>query len=60
MSYRYIVQRIYCIRKVAKNIRNVDYDELVFENHATLLSALGKYRNFEKYKGRYYYHAHNE
>lgn len=60
MSYRYIIQRIYCIRKVAKIIRNVNYDELVFENHATLLSALGKYRNFEKYKGRYYYHAHNE
>lgn len=60
MSYRYILQRLYYIRCVAKKIHEVDYDKLVFENHPTLLSALKKHQNFKKYQKKYYYHAHNE
>ena len=60
MSYRYILQRLYYIHAVAKNIHKYNYDELIFENHPTLLYALKKFNNFNKYKGKYDYHAHNE
>lgn len=59
-SYRYIVQRLYFINKVSKHISDITYDKLVIENHPTLLSVLRTRKNFLKYKGRYYYHAHNE
>ncbi|OXC42095.1 hypothetical protein AYP92_09035 [Lactobacillus crispatus] len=59
-SYRYIVQRLYFIDKVSKNIHNYDYDKLIIENHPTLLSVLRTRKNFIKYSGKYYYHAHNE
>ncbi|MCI8663797.1 MAG: glycosyltransferase family 4 protein [Hungatella sp.] len=60
MSYRYISQRLYYINEISKRIAQIDYDNLIFENHPTLLSSLKKYNNYEKYKGKYYYHAHNE
>ncbi|MDV4150294.1 glycosyltransferase family 4 protein [Clostridium sp. AL.422] len=59
MSYRYILQRLYYIRKVAKKIKKQDYGKLVIENHSTLFMILKKYDNYKKYKGRYYYHLHN-
>lgn len=59
MSYRYILQRLYYIRKVAKKINKKDYGKLVIENHSTLFMILKKYDNYKKYKGRYYYHLHN-
>ena len=60
MSYRYILQRLYYIRKVAKKINKKDYGKLVIENHPTLFIILKKYDNYKKYEGRYYYHLHNE
>lgn len=60
MSYRYILQRIYFINQVSKDLSHNCYDSVIFENHPTLLNALKKYNNFEKYKDKYYYHAHNE
>ncbi len=60
MSYRYIFQRLYYINAVSKKIADADYDKLVIENHPTLLGVLKKYNNYQKYKGKYYYHAHNE
>lgn len=59
MSYRYILQRLYYIRKVAKKINKKDYGKLVIENHSTLFMILKKHDNYKKYKGRYYYHLHN-
>ncbi|MDU4884832.1 glycosyltransferase family 4 protein [uncultured Clostridium sp.] len=59
MSYRYILQRLYYIRKVAKKINKDDYGKLVIENHSTLFMILKKYNNYKKYEGRYYYHLHN-
>lgn len=60
MSYRYIFQRLYYINKVSRFIANEDHDYIVFENHPTLLGALRKNGNKDKYKDKYYYHAHNE
>lgn len=59
MSYRYILQRLYYIREVAKKINKDDYGKLVIENHSTLFMILKKYDNYKKYAGRYYYHLHN-
>lgn len=60
MSYRYILQRLYFIAKVAKVLHLENYDEVMLENHATLLLVMKKYKNYEKYKGRFIYHLHNE
>jgi glycosyltransferase involved in cell wall biosynthesis len=59
-SYRYILQRIYYINKVSKNLSKINYDSLVLENHATLFSVLRKHGNFQRYFGKYYFHMHNE
>lgn len=60
MSFRYIFQRIYYIKNTAKLLKNNSYDDIVFENHPTLLGSLRYYGNYKKYYGHYYYHAHNE
>ena len=60
MSYRYILQRLYYINRVAKIVWKNDFDKLIFENHPTLLLALRRHGNYKKYMGKYYYHAHNE
>lgn len=59
MSYRYILQRIYFIAKVAKNLHKNNYDRVIIENHSTLFMTLKKYKNYIKYKDKYYYHLHN-
>lgn len=59
MSYRYILQRLYYIKKVAGELRDNDYDKIVIENHSTLFMTLKKYNNNNKYAGKYYYHLHN-
>lgn len=60
ISYRYILQRLHYIKKTAKKIYKVTYDGLIFENHCTLLSSLKYKSNFNRYKNKYAYHAHNE
>lgn len=66
MSYRYIVQRLWYIRKVAKALATVGvdgttpYDKVMIENHATLFMTMQKYGNAERYAGKAYYHLHNE
>lgn len=59
MSYRYILQRLFYIQEVAKELQNNEFDKIVLENHATLFMALKKHKNYKKYAGRYYYHVHN-
>ena len=60
MSYRYILQRIYFLRKVSKFLKKNDYDRVLLENHSTLFLSLKFRKNYKKYKGKYYYHLHNE
>lgn len=60
MSYRYIFQRLYYINEVSKILKKNNYDKVIIENHSTLFMALKKRNNYQKYKGRYYYHLHNE
>lgn len=60
MSYRYIAQRLWYIRKVSKKLADEDFDAIIIENHATLFMAMKKHGNIEKYKGKVYYHLHNE
>lgn len=60
MSYRFIAQRLWYIRKVARALSRSEADALIIENHATLLSVLKMFGNAQKYAGRVYYHLHNE
>jgi glycosyltransferase involved in cell wall biosynthesis len=59
MSYRYIIQRMYFIRKVAIGLQKNEYDRVVIENHMTLCNAMKCFDNVDKYRGKFYYHAHN-
>lgn len=66
MSYRYIAQRLWYIRKVGKALSKDDasgkapFDKVMIENHATLFMTMQKYGNAERYTGKVYYHLHNE
>ena len=60
MSYRYIVQRLYFLRKTSKVLKRENYDKVILENHSTLFLSLKWHKNYLKYKDRYYYHIHNE
>lgn len=66
MSYRYIAQRLWYIRKVAKALSKDDasgkapFDKVMIENHATLFMTMQKYGNAERYVDKVYYHLHNE
>lgn len=66
MSYRYIAQRLWYIRKVAKALSKDDangtapFDKVMIENHATLFMTMQKYGNSERYTDKVYYHLHNE
>lgn len=60
MSYRYIAQRLWYIRQVAKHLRDEHFDAVMIENHATLFMTMKLYGNAKKYDGKVYYHLHNE
>lgn len=66
MSYRYIAQRLWYIRKVSQALSNDDakgnapFDKVMIENHATLFMTMQKHDNAERYAGKVYYHLHNE
>lgn len=59
-SYRFIIQRLEYLKKVSKLLKKNDYDKIILENHPTQYLALKFKKNFLKYKGKYYYHCHNE
>ena len=59
MKYRNILCRFEYINKIKKELYKNDYDKVILENHPTLLMAM-KDKNYEKFKGKYYYHLHNE
>lgn len=60
MSYRYIAQRLWYIRKVARQLSRENFDAIIIENHATLFMTMKLYGNEERYTGNVYYHLHNE
>ncbi|WP_236028227.1 glycosyltransferase family 4 protein [Bifidobacterium pongonis] len=66
MSYRYIAQRLWYIRKVSAVLAREDkdgkapFDKVMIENHATLFMTMQKHNNANRYQGRVYYHLHNE
>lgn len=59
MSYRYIIQRLYYLMKVSKELKVNNYDKVILENHPTLFLTLKWNKNYIKYKDNYYYHLHN-
>lgn len=59
-SFRFIWQRIFYIKCVAKSLSEEQFDRIILENHTTLLWALRLHRNYLKYAGSYYYHMHNQ
>lgn len=59
MSFRYIMQRIYYIYFVAKDLKKNNFDEVIIENTVTLFWVLKLFKNNKKYSGRYTYHLHN-
>ena len=59
MSFRYILQRLYFIKQVGKNLEKIDYERVLLENNPVLLSTVKSSTNQGKYKNKVYYHAHN-
>lgn len=59
MSYRYIIQRLYYLMKVSKDLKANNYDKIILENHPTLFLILKWNKNYIKYKDKFYYHLHN-
>lgn len=60
ISYRYFFQRMAFMRKVGKELQAHSYGRVVLENNIIMFRALEYRDNFEKYRGKIYYHAHNE
>lgn len=59
-SYRYIIQRVYFIKKTTAHLGINDYDKVIIENNATLFSIFKRKSIKEKYSGKYMLHLHNE
>lgn len=59
-AYRFITQRLFYINFVSKNIRKNNYNSIIVENNATLFLSLKLRKNYIKYKGRYFFHLHND
>ena len=60
ITYRFIFQRLYFLRKVGKKINKSKHDKIVLENNVIMFKAFHFKNNFDLYKGKIYYHAHNE
>lgn len=60
ISYRYFFQRMAFLKKVGKCLESQNFDKVILENNITMFKALTYKQNFEKYKDKIYYHAHNE
>lgn len=59
-SFRYCLQRFWYLNRIAADLGSTDYDALVLENHASLFLILKRKRVFEQYKGKTYFHLHND
>ncbi len=59
-SYKFIIQRLFYLNYVSKKLKKNNYNSIVVENNATLFLALKWRKNYIKYKGKYYFHLHND
>lgn len=59
LSYRYICQRLWFILCTARYLKKNNYDKVLLENHSSLYLVLKLFNNHTKYRGKYYYHLHN-
>lgn len=59
-SYRYIFQRLFFLNKCSRILKENNFDKIILENHPTQFLTLKWRRNYIKYKGKYFYHCHNE
>jgi glycosyltransferase involved in cell wall biosynthesis len=60
MSYRFIVQRLWYIRRVSRTLAGRNFDRVLIENHPTLFAAFRRGKNANRYAGKVYFHLHNE
>lgn len=59
-SFRFLWQRLFYIKEVAKEINTSNFHRVILENHASLLWVLRLHHNYQKYAGKIYYHMHNK
>ncbi len=59
-TYRYLLQRLYFLKAESKSLKKNDFDSVILENHPTQYMVFKWHKNYIKYSGKYYYHAHNE
>lgn len=62
MGYRYIFQRLWFLKKVSQYLAKSStfYEKIIIENSAASFRIFKNKINFEKYKGKVYFHLHNE
>lgn len=53
-------RKLFVIRQIAKELLKHDYDRVVFENMGYQLKAIRNKKVAEKYKGRLWFHIHND
>lgn len=54
------LKKLYSIRFIKKYMKEHDFDKVVFENSGYLLNALKNKNLAKKYRGKLYYHLHND
>lgn len=59
-SYKFIIQRIFYLNYVSKILKKNNYNSIIIENNTTLFLAMKWRKNYLKYKGRYFFHLHND
>lgn len=59
-SYRFIFQRLHFISQVKKRLLSERYDAVLIENQPLLLTPFKDKRLSDAYKGRVFFHLHNE
>ena len=60
LAYRYIFQRLHFARYCKRLMKKIPFDKVIMENHVLLLRAFKGKKIQKLYKGKYYYHEHNE
>lgn len=60
MSWAHILKRVHYLGRVSAHLAEHPVDALVLENHATQFSILRSRGNRERYRGRTFFHLHNE
>lgn len=60
MSWAHILKRVHYLHRVSAHLAEHPVDAIVLENHATQFSVLRSNGNRERYRGRTFFHLHNE